>query len=1054
MALARMPQGLTSVFFGNEGRVTAEFGVPSAAYVVEQAYDNPVRIAGSAGDDFAWAAFDDDDGQLVAKATVSFDGPAVARSMAGNLLAGEVRDGAGTSVAVASLRPDGTLDPAFGSAGRMVDDVTPQVDAANAISALPAGHGSDFLVAGQAGEQAMITRYQQSGQLQTRFGAGGRVLLDLTPAVDVIRDLLVTYDGSILVAGSAGANGFMARFDAAGAPDVTFGDGGVSIVDAGSPVALNSLSALPGNVDVMVAAGTVQGPDGTDALVVRHQDGVPDPAFGSGGTVTVDLGSPADSVGGLVFDNASLGTASTSSLVTLAGGDGEDMVLAKLGPTGETRSFTPQEQLVKIDFGRPSSESGAHTVVQPDGQIVVAGRGGSGLLLTRFRDDGRLDPSFHGGRVDVPEAGNLHVTDLALQGDGRIVVAAKRLPSEARMVLRFLADGALDSTFGVAGKASVNGEKIAVQPDGRILVLRGPRLLATGQPDPTYPSQMPAAEGAVGLLAMADGSSVVVRSGPTFTSGPTLTRFDAGGTAQPTPWSPSPSEASDPIDMDRLPDGRIVVVSTPKPVGSWGGTLANPQPPSRLMVIVFLADGRPDTRFGPFGTRSIRLADWDVARSVVAQPDGKIVVGASAGYGDRTVAELVRLLPDGRRDVTFGAGGVVQTDRLYPASLAVGAQGSVVVAGNAENDLDLDLAVARYSPVALSTRPPRSVGWNGVGQLGDATTVDRHHLGAVTDASGLQGVTSLSAGFFHGLALAGDGTVWSWGWNAYGQLGDGTTIDRAAPVKVPGLDHVIAVAAGGAHSLALKEDGTVWAWGWNGLGQLGDGTTISRVAPVRLGGLAGAKLIAAGGYHSHAVAADGAIWSWGWNAVGQLGTSSTTDSRVPKRTLVTLPPITSIAGGAFHSLAVDNGGRVYAWGWNVFRQLGHDSPFDTTRPSPVEGLGDAISVAAGYIHSTALKSDGSVWSWGSNVVGQFGSASTVDSQRPVAAQGLSGVAQIAAGFYHTLAMKADGSTFAWGWNAYGQLGTGGTADSTVPVALPATRGVITVSAGGLHTLTG
>ena len=123
----------------------------------------------------------------------------------------------------------------------------------------------------------------------------------------------------------------------------------------------------------------------------------------------------------------------------------------------------------------------------------------------------------------------------------------------------------------------------------------------------------------------------------------------------------------------------------------------------------------------------------------------------------------------------------------------------------------------------------------------------------------------IAGGGEHSIALKSDGTVWAWGNNWVGQLGDGTTSHRSTPVQVSGLSGVIAIAGGGYHSIALKSDGTVWAWGWNEYGQLGDGTTSHRSTPVQVSGLSGVIAIAGGGYHSIALKSDGTVWAWGNN---------------------------------------------------------------------------------------------------------------------------------------------------------------------------------------------
>ncbi|MBM3496265.1 MAG: hypothetical protein FJX72_18380, partial [Armatimonadetes bacterium] len=157
--------------------------------------------------------------------------------------------------------------------------------------------------------------------------------------------------------------------------------------------------------------------------------------------------------------------------------------------------------------------------------------------------------------------------------------------------------------------------------------------------------------------------------------------------------------------------------------------------------------------------------------------------------------------------------------------------------------------------------PGWPVGWGSTecGQVGDGPgPVSQPVESLLSDA------VSVAAGDHHSLALKSDGTVWACGLNRYGQLGDGTTTDRAAPVAVSGLSGVVAVAAGEGHSLVLKSDGTVWAWGYNGYGQLGDGTTTHRTAPVAVSGLSGLVSVAAGYGHSLAVKSDGAVWAWGY----------------------------------------------------------------------------------------------------------------------------------------------------------------------------------------------
>ncbi|MEA2974330.1 MAG: trimeric autotransporter adhesin [Actinomycetota bacterium] len=354
------------------------------------------------------------------------------------------------------------------------------------------------------------------------------------------------------------------------------------------------------------------------------------------------------------------------------------------------------------------------------------------------------------------------------------------------------------------------------------------------------------------------------------------------------------------------------------------------------------------------------------------------------------------------------------------------------------------------STTTTTTVPAGTAAWglNHAGQAGQGASAGS--AAAVAVAGAATGQTAVAAGWYHSLAVNPGGTVSAWGWNYYGQLGDGSTVTRTAPVAVPGLTGVTAVAAGVAHSLALKSDGTVWAWGMNGYGQLGDGTTTDRRTPQEVPGLTGVVAVAAGGYHSLALKADGTVWAWGWNGAGSLGDGTTTDRSTP--TPVALPPVSSIAAGANHSLAVISDGTVRAWGWNAFGQLGSGTTTRSAVPLAIPGLSGVQRVAGGGDHSLALMADGTVRSWGWNGVGQLGDGTTVDRLTPVAVSGLSGMAGVAAGYAHSVAVKADGMTSAWGWNYYGQLGNGTTTTATAPVAVTGLGHAGTVAAGATHTL--
>ncbi|MBC7943236.1 fibronectin type III domain-containing protein [Candidatus Saccharibacteria bacterium] len=369
-------------------------------------------------------------------------------------------------------------------------------------------------------------------------------------------------------------------------------------------------------------------------------------------------------------------------------------------------------------------------------------------------------------------------------------------------------------------------------------------------------------------------------------------------------------------------------------------------------------------------------------------------------------------------------------------------------------------------------------GYNAYGQLGDATNTQRNVPVQVKDAAGtgfLSGVTAIDAGSNHSLALKTDGTVWAWGGNDQGQLGNGTINTQYKPVQVKDaagtgfLSGVTAISIGAYYSLALRTDGTVWAWGYNANGQLGDGTVTQRNVPVQVksaGGtswLTGVTKITSGQYHSLALKSDGTLWAWGWNGNGQLGigqewvvdgcddgfeyydcmTFATKYSSVQVAAGSTFSAITA---GANHSLALKAGGTVWGWGWNGLGQLGDGTV--TLRPTPVQvAAGSTFSaITAGDDHTLAFKADGTLWAWGSNGFGQIGNGTITNQITPVQVKDaagtgfLSGVTAISGGAQHSLVVNTNGTVWDWGLNGQGQLGDGTVTQRSLPFQVIGTPG--------------
>jgi alpha-tubulin suppressor-like RCC1 family protein len=370
---------------------------------------------------------------------------------------------------------------------------------------------------------------------------------------------------------------------------------------------------------------------------------------------------------------------------------------------------------------------------------------------------------------------------------------------------------------------------------------------------------------------------------------------------------------------------------------------------------------------------------------------------------------------------------------------------------------------------------------------------------------GLSGVTAIAAGSFHNLALKSDGTVWAWGRNQNGQLGNGTIgttifdLSNPTPAQVLNLTRIVAVATGSSsnHNLALRDDGTVWAWGANSNGQLGDGTNVDRPTAFQIAGLTNIVAIAAGAAHSLALRTDGTVWAWGDNEFAELGNGTYYVSGpltgppgvyyVPTQVLTgvmtplgpavsgPLTDVVAIGAGSYHSLAIQNGGAVLSWGYNGLGQLGNGidevtPPYNHAVATP-SGFAGVIAIGGGGAHFTvALMNDGSVRTSGYDCEGELGTGDAGCTALlhgvnvPVQVIGiggvglLSGVSAISAGGAHVLAVLSDQTVAGWGNDYHAELGSAicttpvGFFGCSTPVAVNGLSHVVAVAAGGAHSL--
>ena len=313
-------------------------------------------------------------------------------------------------------------------------------------------------------------------------------------------------------------------------------------------------------------------------------------------------------------------------------------------------------------------------------------------------------------------------------------------------------------------------------------------------------------------------------------------------------------------------------------------------------------------------------------------------------------------------------------------------------------------------------------------------------------------------------------TLWAWGYNIAGQLGDGTNIQRASPVQIGTDNKWVSITVEINNSLALKSDGTVWAWGDNMFGQLGNGTNTASNSPVQIGTDNNWISITGGDMHGLGLKSDGTIWAWGYNSWGQLGDGTTSARNSPVQ-IGTDNNWISIVGGD-HSLGLKSNGNLWAWGWNMHGSLGDGTNTDRHSPVQIGTDNNWVNIIAGYSHSIGLKSDRTQFcATGRNQYGQLGDGTTTSRNSFVCicispAAPTASIKIICSGNTASLAAIGVG-TLGWYSQITGGTYLGGGANYTTPIltaskiyyvqdstcAASATRTAVLVTVNPLPTVT-
>jgi alpha-tubulin suppressor-like RCC1 family protein len=290
------------------------------------------------------------------------------------------------------------------------------------------------------------------------------------------------------------------------------------------------------------------------------------------------------------------------------------------------------------------------------------------------------------------------------------------------------------------------------------------------------------------------------------------------------------------------------------------------------------------------------------------------------------------------------------------------------------------------------------------GRLGDNSTNSRSspiQVGVLTNWA------QVAAGVTHTASIKTDGTIWTFGGNTHGQLGDNTAVDKSSPIQVGALTDWYQVSAGNSYfTAAVKTNKTLWTWGRNQYGQLGQGINIlvSRSSPVQVGFLTNWSYVSCGYQTTGAVKTDGTLWTWGRAAFGSLGTGSPNVSQSSPVQVGALTDWAQVSIGQFFGSAIKTNGTLWTWGSNYYGELGDGTRVDKSSPVQIGALTNWSQVSCGFDHTAAVKTDGTLWSWGRGLNGRLGTGNTISRSSPVQVGSLTGWSQVSTSNLSNLAV--------------------------------------------------